>query len=645
MFRRLALIVPALVLTLIACIPASAQGTGERILLYESDIVVNQDATMTVAETITVNSTGTNIIHGIYRDFPTSYTGSYGRRVKVRFDVQEVLRDGSPEDYEVKNQLGYTRVYIGNKDVTLQPGTYTYYIKYSTDRQIGFFRDHDELYWNVTGNKWQFPIDKVAARVILPGKIPADKIRLDGYTGYKGDKGKDFKAGISKYHQPYFVTTRPLQQEEGLTIVVGWPKGFVKEPTKTEKFNAFIADNAGSIFNIIGLLVLLGYFIFAWSAVGRDPQKGTIIPLYTPPDGISPAAMRYICRMGWDNKVMAAALINMAVKGYVKLEESGNVYTIRRANAPSSVLSTEEAVLAEKLLDTKDSLKLESANHMQVQDAIRSMKAVMAHKYQEPYFRTNLKHFTMGILLSAVIIVLGILSGPGWGSGTAAFMGVWLSFWTLGVAALVTQIVKGWQLALRGGKHVASRGFSAGCLTVFAIPFIVGELFGIVILAASTSILFVFTLLAIGSADFLFYHLLKAPTKEGRKVLDAIEGFKMYLSVAEGDALPAAVPAEKTVETFEKYLPFALALGVEQAWSERFADVLAQAGVAGHPYSPSWYRGSYTGVSDFTATTSSLGDVMAGAVSSASAAPGSSSGFGGGGSSGGGGGGGGGGGW
>jgi uncharacterized membrane protein YgcG len=600
---------------------------------------------MTVAETITVNSTGTNIIHGIYRDFPTSYTGSYGRRVRVKFDVQEVLRDGSPENYRVENQLGYTRVYIGNEGVTLQPGIYTYYIKYSTNRQLGFFPDHDELYWNVTGNYWKFPIDRAVARVILPGKVPSKDIKLDGYTGYKGDKGKDFKDGINKYNQPYFETTRPLSQNEGLTIVVGWPKGFVREPTRAEKFNAFITDNVGSIFSITGLLILLGYFIFAWSAVGRDPQKGTIIPLYTPPDGITPAAMRYICRMGWDNKVMASALINMAVKGYIKLEESGDVYTIRRAGAPDSVLSTEEAVLAEKLLEQGDSLELESANHMEMQEAIRSMKAVMSHKYKDTYFSTNLKHFAMGAVLSAVIIVLGILSGPGWGSGAAALMGVWLSFWTLGVAALITQIVKGWQLALHGGRHVVSRGFSAGCLTVFAIPFVIGEMFGIVTLAAATSILFVITLLAIGITDFLFYHLLKAPTKEGRKVLDAIEGFKMYLSVAEGDALLAAVPAEKTVETFEKYLPFALALGVEQIWSQRFADVLAQAGVAGHPYSPSWYSGHYTGVSDFTATTSSLGDVMSGAISSAASAPGSSSGFGGGGSSGGGGGGGGGGGW
>jgi uncharacterized membrane protein len=150
----------------------------------------------------------------------------------------------------------------------------------------------------------------------------------------------------------------------------------------------------------------------------------------------------------------------------------------------------------------------------------------------------------------------------------------------------------------------------------------------------------------------LFIFLLKAPTVAGREILDQIEGFKMYLGVAEKDRLNLENPPERTPQLFEMFLPYALALGVEQKWSEQFAGVLAAAGaVPGqNNYSPAWYSGdswSHVGAASFAGA---LGGSLAGAISSASTAPGSGSGGdggggGGGGSSGGGGGGGGGGGW
>jgi uncharacterized membrane protein len=145
--------------------------------------------------------------------------------------------------------------------------------------------------------------------------------------------------------------------------------------------------------------------------------------------------------------------------------------------------------------------------------------------------------------------------------------------------------------------------------------------------------------------NILFYRLLKAPTLLGRRILDQIDGFKLYLGVAEKDRLNLENPPERTPQLFERFLPYALALGVEQAWCEQFAAVLAAAGAGGIEYRPSWYSGaSWTGISSTTFATS-MSHSLSNAISSASTAPGSSSGGGGGGSSGGGGGGGGGGGW
>ena len=148
----------------------------ERILSYHSDITIAADATMTVEESITVRAEGVNIRRGIYRDFPTDYTDALGNRYVVEFEVLGVSRDGRPEPWYTDKQSNGVRVYAGSANTFLTPGDYTYTIRYRTDRQIGYFDDHDELYWNVTGNGWDFAMDKVSATVSLPGDIPGNDI-------------------------------------------------------------------------------------------------------------------------------------------------------------------------------------------------------------------------------------------------------------------------------------------------------------------------------------------------------------------------------------------------------------------------------------------------------------------------------------
>jgi uncharacterized membrane protein len=139
------------------------------------------------------------------------------------------------------------------------------------------------------------------------------------------------------------------------------------------------------------------------------------------------------------------------------------------------------------------------------------------------------------------------------------------------------------------------------------------------------------------------FNWMKAHTVQGRKVVDQIEGFRQYLGVAEEARLEALNPPDKTPELFERFLPYAVALDVENHWAKRFASVLAAAAAAGA--TSSWYSGSYNPSSDPTGFAHHLGGHLTSTITSAATAPGSSSGSGGGGFSGGGGGGGGGGGW
>ena len=586
-----------------------------------------------VTETIRVVAAGKKIRRGIYRDFPTRYRNSRGSQVTVRFEVLEVLRDNRPDAYHTEQQSNGIRVYMGNKDVFLQPGEYTYTFVYRTDRQIGFFDEYDELYWNVTGNGWDFVIEQARAVVQLPPG--AEVIQYAAYTGPIGADGQNYAIDETAAGDFGFVTTRALAPREGLTIAVAWPKGIVKEPAAAEKIGYLLGDNRGLVVALCGLIVLLGYYLLAWWKVGRDPSEGAIIPRYAPPKGVSPAGMRFVQKMGFDKKALAVAVVSMAVKGFLTIaEDSDGDYSLEITGSHSSSLSPGEAKVARHLFPPgKRSITLKKTSHNRVGAAVKALRTSLSGEYEKAYFLRNTRHFIPGIAISVLTlggIVLNASLAP-----VALFMMVWLSGWSAGVYVLLTTVVAAWR-----SRKVAG----AMAITLFAIPFVGGEIFGIGVLASAIGLPSLVLFLGIVATNIVFYHLLKAPTLAGRRLMDDIEGLKLYMRVAEKERLNLLNPPDRTPEHFEALLPCAMALDVENDWNEQFADVLARAAVdpaSGRHHTPSWYSGR----TPFTGLAASLGGSFAGAVSASSSAPGSSSGSGGGGSSGGGGGGGGGGGW
>ncbi|MFO0792744.1 MAG: DUF2207 domain-containing protein [Candidatus Brocadiaceae bacterium] len=570
------------------CYPSNAE---EKILQFHSDITVHEDSTMTVCETIKVVSEGREIRHGIYRDFPTKYKGgTVGMEYVVSFDIASVTRDGEPEDYFIKAMPNGKRIYIGKKEVFINPGEHTYTILYKTDRQIGFFNDHDELYWNVTGNGWVFPIDEVSATVYLPAGIPRETIVRDGYTGSYGERGTRYKSWCDDVGDIHFVTTVSLRSHEGLTIVTSWPKGFIKPPNLYMRWWYFICDAKVLLIAGLGILVLLAYYFFTWSRVGRDPKKGVVIPIYTPPLGLSPAAIRYILKMGYHNKVFAASLINLAVNGYLTIKENSKYLLEKKPRPdPNQKLSQEEESLYIYLPET---LELKQENYAIISSLIETLKDSLRKSLTKRYFVTNMVYLVPGMGISLTLIIGEFLM-------------------------LISELVYE-----KSGPLI---------VLVATCPLLIG-------------------------INVLFGYLLKAPTLPGRKVMDQIEGFKMYLSAVEGDRLNRMNPPDKIPELFEKYLPYALALDIEQQWAEQFTEVFQKAAGAGteYPhgrYSPRWYHGYSWNYYFAPRFTTSLGKSFTHAISSSSHPPGSSSGGGwsggggGGGHSGGGGGGGGGGGW
>lgn len=585
----------ALLVALLAFVGASAGRADERILSYHSDITVRADSELEVRETIRVRAEGVDIRRGIYRDFPTNYTNERDERVITGFKLVSVLRDGRyephrQESYRENGQVG-VRIKAGDADVFLAPGEYTYEFNYRTDRQLGFFAEHDELYWNVTGNGWKFPIDAVTAEVHLPQGVPEGQIHVEGYTGPFGAKGTDYSARVEN-GTPHFATTRALSRHEGLTLVVTWPKGFVAPPTDAMRTGYQLRDNWPVLVAWTGLALLVLYYVWIWFAVGRDPAGRIVVPHYEVPAGQSPASMRYVLRMNYDDRCFAAGVLSLAVKGYLTIEqrESGLLglkreFVLNRVEAPKEAqpLAADEGALYPRLFVGGSRLELVNENHETVSSARSAHRKSLKQKFSSSFFQVNGGWHALGIVISVLVCIAGF-GAPLWRD----FSIEWFMF-TL-----------------------------PGRLTIVA------SLLGLL-------------------SNGMFGRLLKAPTVAGRGVMDRIEGFRLYLDVAEGDELKLQGAPALTPRLFETHLPSALALGVEQNWAERFATVFAT-----QPHgqaSPSWYHGDRWDTGNLASFSSGLGSSLDSAVSHAATAPGSSSGSGGGGSSGGGGGGGGGGGW
>jgi uncharacterized membrane protein YgcG len=439
-----------------------------------------------------------------------------------------------------------------------------------------------------------------------------------------------------------------LAPGQGLSIVVTWPKGLIAEPTAAQKRAWFIADNKSLIFGVAGWIVVLLYYVMIWGMVGRDPARGTIFPLYEPPDNMSPAAMRFLERMGFDEKAFTAAIMGLAAKGYLTIEqdESRTYKLARRKTASENNLSADENSLARILFEDGRPLILKNKNHELLSRARKAVENNLHATLETTSFRTNARYLWPGIVMSILTIAAVVLMTGGSRTPVALFMSVWLTGWSFGVYMLVSSVVRAW-------KSVRTEGVlgigQAGFITLFSIPFIAGECVGLGLMIWACGVAAAGIIVGAIGLNVLFHHLLKAPTLAGRALMDRVEGFKMFLTAVDADRLQTIARPDKTAQLFERFLPYAFALGVEHAWAQQFSQVLAQAasagGSGGTSYSPSWYSGA--ALASFSATdfASSFSSSFSSAISSSSAAPGSSSGSGGGGSSGGGGGGGGGGGW
>ncbi|MCS3871241.1 putative membrane protein YgcG [Chryseobacterium ginsenosidimutans] len=607
---------------------------SERILSFHSDIDVNKNSGITVTEKIKVHSLGNEIKRGIYRALPLTRNLNK-KKQRVKYDIISIKKDGAEENYHTKINGDFLEIYLGNKDVILDPGDYNYEIKYETENQIGFFDKYDELYWNVNGTYWNFTVDSISATVNLPAG--ADIIQNSCYTGESGSSEKNCSSKVLSENSIEWSASN-LQPNENLTIAVGFKKGIMippPPPTFMEKFGILII---GSLL-FFGLLI---YYYRTWRKYGIDPESPVVYPQFNVPDNLSPASLGYLKKEGFKNNQVTAALVNLAVKGYVKIIEGENdgilgffsskIFSVQKLKEPDQLLPKEEINLMNNLFGSSDSVKFDGKYNEKIKNAVTSFRSAL--EFQHDTFLNegnNRNKLLLPFFLMTIIYAIGlIMSYKIYPEPGKLVIGGFLYIILLVAFIIFTFVIKKLSWLFIPFPIIVFMGLS-GMIT---IGHDVTE-------DNNFSICYIFIALAFMSL-IIYQFLIKKPSEEKLRKKSLIDGFKMYMGAAENEQIKFHNPPQMTPQVFETLLPFAMVLGVDAIWGEKFEQIMKNMAME---YTNNWYYGSSLNQLAFA---SALNSSLTNSIQTSSTQPSSSSsgsGSGGGGFSGGGGGGGGGGGW
>jgi hypothetical protein len=550
---------------------ASTSARELKIQKFAAEIIVEPDASLGVTETIEANFIGE--WHGLYRTIPVQYETAQGFNTSI-FVRLESAKDDSGRSLKVETlrEGRYLRwkIYIDGATDAVRTVTLNYRVK----NALRFFEDHDELYWNVAENEWQSPIEDTSARILLPQGVSG--IHATDYTGSRGSRAQNAEVTTNDTSVDVNML-RPLGFREGLTVVVGWNKGSVTEPGTGDVIGQFLSNNWPLFFP-----VLVGLFMFwIWYTRGRDPRVGPIAVQYAPPDGLTPAEAGTLVDNRAAMRDITATLVDLAVRSYIVIEEKEDSHLMGLISNKDYIFHIQKTAKEWAGLKAHELVLLAalSSNGLLTEVSLSSL---------ENHFYTNLPNIRNSIF--SELMELGYFhQRPDYVRNTVMGGGV-----AIGAVIFIL------------GSPAAEK------LGMAPMPFwIAGILTGAIIAG--------------------FGWIISARTMKGVKALAGVLGFEDFLAHVEADRM---VRVGQTPETFEKFLPFAMALGVEKKWVGAFQNIYSQP--------PSWYQGgNYNGAFHPLMFVSSLDMMTSRASSALASAPRSSgtsggSGFGGGGWSGGG---------
>jgi uncharacterized membrane protein len=565
-FQRAAL--RALLLLFVLSLAAPAFARQLKIEKFTAEIFVQPDSTLDVTETIEVNFSG--VWHGLYRTIPVEYVTPQGFNYSL-FVKFLGATDAADQALKVESsrQGHYLKWKIYVEDATDVERTIR--LHYQVRNGLKFFEDHDELYWNVTGDEWDVPVGSASAQILLPPGVTG--VRTNEFTGSYGSRAQNAAVTASE-NTVEVAMVRPLSFHEGLTVVVGWDKGFVKEPGTSDLIDQFLESNWPIFFPILVFLLMF----WLWSTRGRGPRVGPVAVQYAPPEGMSPAEAGTLVDEAAAMRDITATIVDLAVRGYIVIEE-------KEKSGIMGLLHSKEYVF-------------------HLKKGLREWLGLKAHE---------------------MALLAGIFSN---GAQTDVELSSLQNVFYKNLPGIKNNIFD--ELMQHGyfqhrPDYVRS-GFVGGGVVVGVLLFFLSTTMSQKMGMAPAP----FFIAAILSAGIIigFGWFMPARTADGVKALAGVLGFEDFLSHVEAGRMDRI---SQTPETFEKFLPYAMALGVEKKWVGAFQNIYTQP--------PSWYQGGYSNGAFYPIMfISSLDNMTTRANSVMASAPRSSggSGFGGGGSSGGG---------
>ncbi|MBK6776658.1 MAG: DUF2207 domain-containing protein [Flavobacteriales bacterium] len=389
-----------------------AHGQSEKINAWHTDLTVAPDGQLTVTEEINIHSEGDEFKRGIVRRLPLRFTDHNGRKHRVEYDLTAVEVFGATSPYHTATEGDDFVLYVGSEGNFLQPGDYPYRITYTTKGQVGFFPDYDEIYWNVCGNGWAFSIDSISALIHLP---PTAQVKQTAcYTGEMGSTENACTAFPVDANTVRFQG-RPMGYYEGLTVAVGFQKGVVAEPPPPTFFEQYAVPLVGGI---ITLLLLLYYFI-TWARHGRDPDMPTVIPLFDPPDHLSPASVAMVMEGSADNDHITPAMISLAVKGHIRIDEKKEdvllglfkkeTYTIVKLKGGSGLPKEEQGLLNSMFGSGQESFEIDGTYDASVQSMASAFRGTLRDQWHTFLSKGNNWRFWWIPMLSVAVCIISLI--------------------------------------------------------------------------------------------------------------------------------------------------------------------------------------------------------------------------------------------
>ncbi len=513
----------------------------EKIYLFDVAIEVLSNGQIIVTENITLNAKHQKINRGIYRDLPVS--------LLEQTKPISLTMDGKNHPFFTERQSNFLRINFGN-DNYIPAGIHTYRFVYAYTGAINFLKDYDELYWNVTGNQWDFVIDKARVHVNFPSNVDIQKNGISLYTGQQNQKYKD----AQEVAPLTFETTKVLYPQQGFTIAIPFEKGAIQKPALSQRVDHVLS--LPFIFSFTIFIFLMGYFISTWIKVGRDP-KYMAIAQYEPPQGISPAFMYYLQNEQVDSKLLSSAILELIMKGYIEVTKTEGFITktqLELKKTDTDDLPFEEREILRILFSGSHTLTLSQSAAPQFQRLNKAISQAFK-KNAKQYIISNSSYLLKAVILTLLlgVVPFALLKNP-----PMIFINLHFSVFFLTFTMLINKI--------------SSKLIFGTIFTLFYGMFWIATVFQSSIDALLCQVMFLVSMWGL-----TFYAtLIRNVTPQGQALFESVNGFKKYMKTAEVNRVAASDPIE-TERIFCNYLPFAFALGLSNQWIEKFSKVLSKA--------------------------------------------------------------------